>query len=194
MKRNVSTIAYILSLSGLLTLAGCQTTPQQNSKPSKSVEKPKSEQPDHRVATPDGVKITPYERPEIKREKVPVVIAPQSKPQTQKFEDGENIPAFKQLIQQTQTAYQKGQWDEAERYAIHAQRLAPQSAQVFSYLAQIANQKKQYANAESLARRGLSYAQSPSQKKTFWNVILQAAQQLKSQQSIAEAQKQLQRL
>ncbi|MEK7741241.1 MAG: tetratricopeptide repeat protein, partial [Pseudomonadota bacterium] len=104
MKRNVSTIAYILSLSGILTLTGCQTTPQQNSKPSKSVEKPKSEQPDHRVATPDGVKITPYERPEIKREKVPVVIAPQSKPQTQKFEDGENIPAFKQLIQQTQTA------------------------------------------------------------------------------------------
>ena len=65
---------------------------------------------------------------------------------------------------------------------------------MFSYLAQIANQKKQYANAESLARRGLSYAQSPSQKKTFWNVILQAAQQLKNQQSIAEAQKQLQRL
>lgn len=193
MNRYVTKTAYFMSLIGMLALAGCQTAPQRTTPPVKPVEKPNTAQ-QNKVPTPDGVKITPYDRPEIKREKVPTVIVPQQKAQTQKFEDGQNIPAFKQLMQQAQTAYQKQQWDEAERFALHAQRLAPQSAEVFSYLARIAQQKKQYANAESLARRGLSYAQTTAQKKVFWNTILQSAQQLKNQKTVAEASKQLQSL
>ncbi|BCX74699.1 MAG: tetratricopeptide repeat protein [Pseudomonadota bacterium] len=194
MNRNVTKTTYLISLMGILALAGCQTTPQHTKPPTKPVEKPDTSQQKNNVPTPDGVKITPYERPEIKREKVPTVIVPQQKAQTQKFEDGQSIPAFKQLMQQAQTAYQKQQWDEAERFALNAQRLAPQSAEVFSYLARIAQQKKQYANAESLARRGLSYAQTTAQKKVFWNTILQSAQQLKNQKTVAEASKQLQSL
>lgn len=181
---------YAVSLAVILALVGCQTTPQQKAKTSKPVEKPKTT---HTVPTPDGVKITPYDHPEIKREKVPVVI-PQQKAKSQKLDDGQSIPAYKNLMQQTQLAFQKGQWDAAERSALQAQRLAPQSAETFLYLARIANQKKQYANAESLARRGLAFAQGSTQKKMFWNVILQSGQQLKSQQTVAEALRQLQSL
>ncbi|MEG0652116.1 MAG: tetratricopeptide repeat protein [Acinetobacter sp.] len=181
---------YVVSLGVVITLVGCQTTPQHKTTVTKPVEKPKAT---HTVPTPDGVKITPYDHPEIKREKVPVVI-PQQKAKSQKLDDGQGIPAFKNLMQQTQVSFQKGQWDAAERSALQAQRLAPQSAETFLYLARIANQKKQYANAESLARRGLGFAQSSAQKKMFWNVILQSGQQLKNQQTVAEALRQLKSL
>jgi len=191
MSRIVNNLGYVIILGGMVMLVGCQVQTPKTPQPPKAVDKPI---PPPKTSTPDGVKITPYDRPEIKREQFPVVIpTPQSSP-TPKFEDGQNIPAFKQLMLQAQTAFQKGQWDEAERYTMNAQRLAPQSADVFSNLARIANQKKQYANAESLARRGLSYAQNNTQKKLFWNIILQSAQQLKNQQTVAEALRQLQRL
>lgn len=182
---------YIVGLTVMMTLAGCQTAPQYKSKVTKPVEKPKTSKPS--VPTPDGVKITPYDHPEIKRQKIPVVI-PQQKTSTQSLDDGQGNPAFKNLMQQTQVAFQKGQWDVAERSALNAQRIAPQSAETFLYLSRIANQKKQYANAESLARRGLGFAQSTTQKKMFWNVILQSGQQLKKQQTVAEALRQLQSL
>ena len=186
-------IGYVTTLLTMSVVTGCQTVPEQKKHPQKPIDKQQTTPHKQGVPTPDGVKITPYERPEIKREQAPVIV-PQQKVQKQSFDDGQNIPAVRQLLQQTQTAFQKGQWDEAERFALNAQRLAPQSADVFSYLARIANQKKQYANAESLARRGLSYAQSTTQKKVFWNVILQSAQQQKKQQTIAEALRHLQSL
>lgn len=180
---------YTASFMVILALVGCQTAPEQKPHIAKATESPKSPT----IPTPDGVKITPYHHPDIKREKIPVLI-PQQKVQTATFDDGQNIPAFKLLIQQTQLAFQKGQWDDAERAAINAQRIAPQSAETFLYLARIANQKKQYANAESLARRGLSFTQSTTQKKMFWNVILQSAQQSQKAQTVAEALRQLQSL
>ncbi len=186
-------IGSVVALCGTLAMTACQTVTEQSNHPKKAIEKPPITPEKKGVPTPDGVKITPYERPEIKREQFPVVV-PQQKTQKQTFDDGQNIPAYKELLLQTQVAFQKGQWDEAERFALHAQRIAPQSADVFSYLARISNQKKQYANAESLARRGLSYAQSTTQKKLFWNVILQSAQQQKKQQTIAEALRHLQSL
>ncbi len=66
---------------------------------------------------------------------------------------------------------------EAERYALQAQRLAPQAAETYLFLALTANHKQQYSNAESLARRGLSFAQSQAMKKQLWLVILKAGQQ-----------------
>jgi hypothetical protein len=106
----------------------------------------------------------------------------------QQFDDGRQLPAFKSLMQKTQTAYRQGQWSQAQSYAMQAQRLAPQSSETFLYLALIANQQKQPANAESLARRGLSYAQSNAMKKQLWSVILKAGQMQKNQKTIQQAQ------
>ena len=185
--------SYGLVFLGIIAVTGCQTVPEQSNHSKKPVEKAQTVPQNKGITTPDGVKIIPYERPEIKREHIPVIV-PQQNVQTQSFDDGHNIPAYKQLLLQTQIAFQKGQWDEAERFALNAQRIAPQSADIFAYLARIANQKKQYANAETLARRGLSYAQNTIQKKVFWNVILQSAQQQQKQQTITEALRQLQSL
>ena len=91
-------------------------------------------------------------------------------------------------MQKTQTAYRQGQWSQAQSYAMQAQRLAPQSSETFLYLALIANQQKQPANAESLARRGLSYAQSNVMKKQLWSMILKAGQMQKNQKTIQQAQ------
>lgn len=171
----------VISL-GLMALVGCQSSPTQI--------KPKPEpKPDGQIAvkTPDGIQITPYEREEIKRESLQVVV-PQQKVVKQKFEDGRQLPAFKQLMQQTQTAFQQAKWNEAEQAAMQAQRIAPQSAEPFMYLAMIANHKNQARNAESLARRGLSYAQSDAMKRQLWQIILKSAQMQKNNTTIQEAQ------
>ena len=94
----------------------------------------------------------------------------------QQFEDGRQLPAFKKLMQKTQQAYTQGQWNEAEAAALQAQRLAPQSAETFLYLALVAQKKNKPANAEALAQRGLSYAQSNAMKKQLWYIILRASE------------------
>ncbi|ENK7511823.1 tetratricopeptide repeat protein, partial [Acinetobacter baumannii] len=101
------------------------------------------------------------------------------------------LPAFKTLMQKTEQAYKNQQWSEAERYALQAQRLAPQAAETYLFLALTANHKQQYSNAESLARRGLSFAQSQAMKKQLWLVILKAGQQRNNPKTVQEAQQAL---
>ena len=166
----------------LIGLGGCQSLPTVESKP----EKPSEPIEKKEIKTPTGIVIRPYEREEIKRKKMQVVVPEQKS--KQQFEDGRQVPAFKKLMQQTQTAYQQGKWNEAEMAALQAQRLAPQSAETFLYLALVANKKNKPTNAEALAQRGLSYAQSKAMKKQLWLVILNAAQQQKNQKVIQQAQ------
>ena len=127
------------------TIVACQSLPEQPT-PQPMPEKPQT------VTTPEGVVIRPYEREEIKRQSLQVVVPQQSV--RQKLEDGRRLPAFQKLMQQTKVAYKQGQFNQAETAALQAQRLAPQAAETYLYLALIANQKKQPANAEALARRG----------------------------------------
>lgn len=166
----------------MATIVACQSLPETPA-PQPAPEKP------HTVTTPEGVVIRPYEREEIKRQSLQVVV-PQQKVQ-QKLEDGRNLPAFQKLMQQTQTAYKKGQFNQAETAALQAQRLAPQAAETYLYLALIANQMKQPANAEALARRGLTYAQSPAMKRQLWLVLQKAAQQQNNAKSLSQAQQAL---
>lgn len=147
---------------------------------------PKAATNPNAVETPAGVKITPYEQAEITRTPFDVVV-PKQQAQPQHFDDGSGLPAFRQLMQQTQTAFKQGNMQDAQNAATHAQRLAPQSAESYLYLAMIANHKQQASNAESLARRGLSFAQSNAMKKQLWQVILTAAQQQNNQKVLQEA-------
>ena len=164
------------------TIVACQSLPEQPT-PQPMPEKPQT------VTTPEGVVIRPYEREEIKRQSLQVVVPQQSV--RQKLEDGRRLPAFQKLMQQTKVAYKQGQFNQAETVALQAQRLAPQAAETYLYLALIANQKKQPANAEALARRGLSYAQSDAMKRQLWLVIQKAAQQQNNAKSLTQAQQAL---
>lgn len=172
----------------VMTLAGCQTLPQAQLDPKPSINQPEKKVDIHE---PSGVIITPYDHPEIKRQRI---IIPEQKTQVQEFDDGRDLPAFKKLIQNTQTAYTNGKWNEAEAAATQAQRLAPQSAETFLYLGMIANRKNQPANAEALALRGLSYAQSNAMKKQLWNVVLKVGQIQKKTATISKAQNALKTL
>jgi hypothetical protein len=176
---------YGLIALSLIGFAGCESLPAPESKqPPKPVPAQKQD-----IKTPSGVVITPYEREEIQRKKMQVIVPAQQR--KQQFEDGRQLPAFQKLMQKTQLAYKQGRWNEAEAAALQAQRLAPQSAETFLYLALIANKKNQPANAEALAKRGLSYAQTNTMKKQLWQVILKTAQQRKDQKTIQQAQKAL---
>lgn len=179
-------VTFILMVT---LITACQTTsiPSPSSQQTQKHEQRKPVEPS---TTPDGVKITPYDRPEIKREQI---IIPEQK-NRQNFDDGRDLPAFKQLLKNTQNAFQQGQWNEAEKYALNAQRLAPQSAETYMYLAMIANHKKKPANAESLAQRGLSYAQTTTMQRQLWSIILKSAQAQNNSSRIQQAQTKLSQL
>ncbi|MDC5528051.1 tetratricopeptide repeat protein [Acinetobacter baumannii] len=171
---------------GAVLMVGCTTLPDHSAPKEKTPpvsEKKKSE-------SSSGVKITPYDHPEIQRKSLQVIVPQQKKPQ--RFnDDGSQLPAFKTLMQKTEQAYKNQQWSEAERYALQAQRLAPQAAETYLFLALTANHKQQYSNAESLARRGLSFAQSQAMKKQLWLVILKSGQQRNNPKTVQEAQQAL---
>ena len=94
-------------------------------------------------------------------------------------------------MQQTQQAYSKQQYNQAETSAVQAQRLAPQASETYLYLGLIANRKNQPARADAFALRGLSYAQTNAMKKQLWQVRLKAAQLQKNTKAIQQAQQAL---
>ena len=83
---------------GLIGLVGCQSLPAPQQP---AVEKKPSTEK-KTIKTSDGVVITPYDREEIQRKKMQVVIPEQRS--KQQFEDGRQLPAFKKLMQKTQQA------------------------------------------------------------------------------------------
>ena len=181
----------LLSVGITVGLTACQSTPMSE----KTVVATPSTPSKPTVNTPDGIKITTYDYPEIIREKAPIVVSQPKVPAApQKFDDGRETPAVKNLLQATKTAFQQGKWSKAEKYALHVQRLAPQSNEGYYWLAEIALKQNKASNAESLARRGLSYAQTPSAKKQLWQVILKSGQIQKNTALIQEAQARLKAL
>ena len=188
MNARFSSYKQIVIGLGLIGLVGCQSlpAPQQPAVEKKPSTEKKTIKPS------DGVVITPYDREEIQRKKMQVVVPEQRS--KQQFEDGRQLPAFKKLMQKTQQAYTQGKWNEAEAAALQAQRLAPQSAETFLYLALVAQKKNKPANAEALAQRGLSYAQSNAMKKQLWMIILRASEARKHTKKAQEAKKIIQSL
>ena len=87
-------------LATIVTVAGCQSLPQPSEK--KIPEKPT--QADKEQKTPSGVTIHPYDREEIQRQKI---VIPEQKSK-QQCDDGRQLPAFKSMMQKTQTAYRQG--------------------------------------------------------------------------------------
>lgn len=184
-------------LTSFLVLTACQTTPEIQQPKHQSSEKPRPKG----IPTPDGVKIIPYDQGEITKKSLPsppsspkVIVPKQQAAKIQPLNDGTSIPAYKNIIQNAHAALKGGKWDEAEKYALHAQRIAPQAAEPFLYLALISDYKNQNQNAESLARRGLSYAQTTPMKRELWKVILKSGAKQKNTKTIAEAQNHLKNL
>lgn len=157
----------------MIGMVGCQSLPPSK-EPATKITPPQEVKPKE-IKTPTGVVIKPYEPEEIQRRPVqPVVVIPKQPIQSQHFDDGSNLPAVKNLIQQAENALKQQQIDRAETLTLQAQRLAPQSAETYLILAKIALLKNNKSSANSLAQRGLSFAQDENIKKQLNTVIQQA--------------------
>ena len=171
----------------ILGLVGCQSLPSKSESKKTDSSKPQAKE----YRNEHGVVIKTYELDEIKRERLQ---APPTSSVKQKLEDGESLPAYKNLMSQAKTSYNAGQFDKAEGLILQAQRLAPQSADTYLYLSLVALQKNNAKNAESLARRGLSFAQTNTMKRQLWLTIQRAAQKQNNAKSVAESKNALKSL
>ena len=102
-----------------------------------------------------------------------------------------SLPAFQKLMQTGMRQLQAGDLTAAESSFTRAQRLAPQSAAVYFYLAQVALKKNQPRKAEAMARRGLSFSTDTSHRRALWQLILRSGQLQNNARVIKEAQQAL---
>lgn len=185
-------------------LAACQSAPV---KPSKTKPNTKATQAKPAVSststTDRGARRIPLPEaglPAIQSTPLPSnnpnQVMPGYKPAQPNFalRDGSNIPAFRALISRAQQQLQANQLNEAEQTLIQAQRMAPQSTIVYAYLSEIAIKKRQGANAEAMARKGLLLASNPRQQSGFWQLILAAAQIQNNSILAAQAREKIQQL
>lgn len=200
MKHKNTLLVSSLCLS--VMLVGCQSNTAIKTEPAPaqiSVEPPKEE---------PRVKITPYPDSGIKRETQPLprittqpapvisspprVILPEQKPApVRQLKDGHGIAAYDRLMQNYLQALKQNNLVEAEKNLLQAQRIAPQSADVYRELARLANLRKQASNAEAFARKGLTFAQSNVQNKQLWQQILHSAQLRNNTLLIQQAQQKI---
>jgi hypothetical protein len=167
-----------LTIASLIVigLVGCQNLPQQTIEQPKTVVTPEEPSKPKEIHTPTGVVIKPYDREEIQRQQLPppTVVIPQQQKKTQVFNDGSELPAYKNLVQQAEKSLKQNQIANAENLMLQAQRLAPQAAQTYVMLAKISLAKNDKANARALAQRGLSFAQNDSIKNQLNQIIQQS--------------------
>lgn len=192
---------YSVIFASTLLFLGCQTTPKTKVKPIEKPTPPSSEN----SQPPSKVIITPYPESNIRQESQPLpllavqvppppprVILPEqtaaANNATKTLKDGQGIAAYEKLMQDYLQSLQKNDLSGAENLLIQAQRIAPQSADVYRELARVANIKKQGANAEALARKGLTFAQNNVQRKQLWQQILHSAQLRNNAALIQQAQ------
>ena len=168
---------------GTLTLTACQSTPIP---PKVTPVQP----PIVKSEPPPRVQVTPYPDSGIERQSQPLPTTPPviKKPQTviippttvpkvnTTLKDGRGIPAYSKLMQDYIQSLKQNNIAEAEKLLLQAQRIAPQSADVYRELARLANLRKQASNAEAFARKGLTFAQNNVQQRQLWEQILQSAQ------------------
>lgn len=193
---------YSALIVASVVLVGCQTTPIIQAEPvvPKATLPPQPEPPESKV------KIIPYPDSGIRKESQPLpsqnspqiypprVILPEQTPQPQRqLRDGRGVAAYQKAMQDYQQFLRQNNLIEAEKNLLQAQRIAPQSAEVYRELARLANLRKQGSNAEAFARKGLSFAQTQMQRKQLWQQILHSAQIRQLPVLIQQAQQQIAR-
>lgn len=101
--------------------------------------------------------------------------------------DGSRVPAVQGLLATAERERLAGRLDAASIALERAQRLAPQSAQVYQRLAQIRLQQKRAAEAEQFARKGMGFAAGPAAQAALWRLIADARRQQGRLQAAQEA-------
>ena len=158
-------VPLVLSLAVLL--ASCATTPRA----------PLPPRPVPAIEPATGAVVVPPPAPAAVHDSPPVPVEPPRKPATPRvLADGAQLPAVRGLLSAADAALAKGDVELAAVNLERAQRLAPQSAQVYQRLATVRLRQKRPAEAEQLARKALGYASGPAQQASLWLVIASARQ------------------
>ncbi|WP_374295281.1 hypothetical protein [Acinetobacter sp.] len=174
---------FKLTLVGAMTIVfvGCQSTPTN---PPETLPKVKQDQKTSQKTQKDTSKVvvTPLPDDGIRRESQPLpsrqpprLILPENQKNHQHLKDGQGVPAYQNLMQSYLGNLRQNKLKVAESSLLQAQRIAPQSAEVYRELARLANLRKQASSAEAFARKGLSFAQNNTMRKQLWEQILQSA-------------------
>lgn len=185
----------VLVLSSAV-LAGCQNMPDygwpSNQRTQSTIIKPIVIKPAVPVVVEPQKKIvkaipatTPQEPVVVAP--VPLIMKPVAAPVVKKLADGRDMPAVQGLLASANGSLQQGDFEAAAVSLERAQRLAPQSATVYLQLAQVRLQQNRAVEAEQLARKGLSYAQSSSQQAALWRLVAQAAEQQGKTETVINA-------
>lgn len=103
--------------------------------------------------------------------------APRPPQPARQLADGSQVPAVKGLIASADRALARGEVDLAAVNLERAQRLAPQSAEVYRKLAQVRLRQERPAEAEQLARRALAFSPAAAQQAELWRLIASARRQ-----------------
>ena len=161
-------VGIVCSVLASVVVVGCQSTTVIQTAPVEPQATIEPEQPS------SGVRVTPYPDSGIIRESKPLppipsktvtpprVILPttqsNSTTTTKSLKDGRGVAAYEKLMQNHLQALGQNNLVEAEKNLLQAQRIAPQSADVYRELARLANLRKQGSSAEAFARKGLTFA------------------------------------
>lgn len=116
------------------------------------------------------------------------ILQAQRQNQQRQFNDGSHIPAYQQLLNQGINSLNNNQLGKAEHDFTRAQRIAPQAANVYYYLAQVALKKGQGNRAEAMARRGLLVSKDNHLDKKLWQIIALSGQMRNNPRLVREAQ------
>lgn len=201
--KNSYHIKKILIGCGLIALSACQTPPISSS--------PAATRPVVVIAAPPLVNPQAQTSPSgslpdiaqgaLKSSPLPplpkknnTILTPPLPPQpvvAKNRRDGRNIPVVHSLIEQAKQQLRQNNIDNAEQSLTQAQRLAPENPAIYAYFTEIALLRKNGAQAEAMARRGVLLATSNAQRKAFWQLVLQAAELQKNLLGINEARKQI---
>lgn len=117
----------------------------------------------------------------------PAVVRPVPVQPPRQLADGSRVPAVQGLLAGAERERRAGRLEAASAALERAQRLAPQSAQIYQRLAEVRLQQKRPAEAEQFARKGLGFATGPAAQAAFWRLIADARRQQGRQQSAQEA-------
>lgn len=180
-----------------VALSACQNLPDYHVKPKATgpvakvraaapvpVEVIKSDTPVAATVPPPAVPATP------------MIMKPPSPPQrsVQKLADGRDMPAVQGLLASAETRLQQGDLEEAANSLERAQRLAPQSAQVYLKLAETRLRQGRAVEAEQMARKGLGFAQGAALQAALWRQAALAAERQGKAESARQARQKAEQL
>lgn len=172
--RGLALPALLLMLQGCQNLPDYHVHPKQSPLPSRTTPPPEAAKTSQPASRP--VTATPATPPAIPASPMVLKPATASGQPARKLADGRDMPAVQGLLVSAENQLALGDLEAAGNSLERAQRLAPQSAQVYLRLSDVRLKQGRAAEAEQFARKGLAFAQGTAQQAALWRAVAAAAE------------------